>query len=170
MWITEAAIDTWNTAPHSNAAPTCYSPPREAPNPTHSTDTVETLKRARPLHISPVGMINCAGKRTRSDRSRGTARNMRASSQFILNPHRCIAASDCANLSYSVRRRCSAGPDVRRRKGLWNPPPGASDIEIAGELFAVGADVARISSGDFVWVLGSGGATQSTPSRASGSP
>ena len=37
-----------------------------------------------------------------------------------------------------------SGPDILQRKGLYNPPPGASDIsglEIAGELVAVGVNV-----------------------------
>src|SRR5689334_19937602 len=36
------------------------------------------------------------------------------------------------------------GPDVFQRKGLYDPPPGASDIpglEIAGDVVAVGRDV-----------------------------
>jgi len=38
------------------------------------------------------------------------------------------------------------GPDVFQRKGLYDPPPGASDIpglEVAGQVVAVGADVSR---------------------------
>jgi len=51
-------------------------------------------------------------------------------------------------------------PDVMQRKGLYPPPPGASDIpglEIAGEVAALGADVTRWKVGDRVMALVSGG-------------
>jgi NADPH:quinone reductase len=52
------------------------------------------------------------------------------------------------------------GPDVLQRKGLYDPPAGASDIpglEIAGEVVAVGSGVTRFSAGDLVCALISGG-------------
>lgn len=52
------------------------------------------------------------------------------------------------------------GPDVLQRKGLYNPPPGASDIpglEIAGEVVAVGANVIDHAVGDRVAALVTGG-------------
>ena len=52
------------------------------------------------------------------------------------------------------------GPDVFQRKGLYNPPPGASDIpglEIAGEVAAVGSNVRRFQPGDLVCALVTGG-------------
>ncbi|MCM3060858.1 alcohol dehydrogenase catalytic domain-containing protein, partial [Bacillus subtilis] len=52
------------------------------------------------------------------------------------------------------------GPDVFQRKGLYDPPPGASDIpglEIAGEIVAVGRDVTRFAVGDRVCALIPGG-------------
>lgn len=52
------------------------------------------------------------------------------------------------------------GPDVFQRKGLYDPPPGASDIpglEIAGEVVAVGRDVTRFAIGDRVCALIPGG-------------
>jgi len=52
------------------------------------------------------------------------------------------------------------GPDVLQRKGLYNPPPGASDIpglEIAGEVAAVGDAVTRFRVGDMVCALVTGG-------------
>jgi NADPH2:quinone reductase len=51
-------------------------------------------------------------------------------------------------------------PDVMQRKGLYPPPPGASDIpglEIAGEVSALGAGVTRWKIGDRVMALVSGG-------------
>ncbi|MEQ1943615.1 NAD(P)H-quinone oxidoreductase [Mesorhizobium sp. VNQ89] len=51
-------------------------------------------------------------------------------------------------------------PDVQQRKGLYPPPPGASDLpglEVAGEVAAVGAEVKRWHGGDTVTALTSGG-------------
>ena len=52
------------------------------------------------------------------------------------------------------------GPDVFQRKGMYNPPPGASDIpglEVAGEVVEVGADAQRFKRGDLVSALVTGG-------------
>src|SRR6202008_2393608 len=52
------------------------------------------------------------------------------------------------------------GPDVFQRKGLYDPPPGASDIpglEVAGEIVSVGPDVTRFAVGDPVCALVPGG-------------
>jgi NADPH:quinone reductase len=52
------------------------------------------------------------------------------------------------------------GPDVMQRKGLYPPPPGASDLlglEVAGEIVAVGDDVTGWSVGDKVTALTNGG-------------
>jgi NADPH2:quinone reductase len=51
-------------------------------------------------------------------------------------------------------------PDVMQRKGLYPPPPGASDIpglEIAGEVAALGSGVKRWAIGDRVMALVIGG-------------
>lgn len=51
-------------------------------------------------------------------------------------------------------------PDVMQRKGLYPPPPGASDIpglEIAGTIVRLGRTVKNLSVGDEVCVLVSGG-------------
>jgi NADPH2:quinone reductase len=51
-------------------------------------------------------------------------------------------------------------PDVMQRKGLYPPPPGATDIpglEIAGEVAALGAEVTRWKLGDQVMALVVGG-------------
>lgn len=52
------------------------------------------------------------------------------------------------------------GPDVLQRKGMYDPPPGASDIpglDIAGRVVARGASVTRFSVGDMVAALVTGG-------------
>jgi putative PIG3 family NAD(P)H quinone oxidoreductase len=51
-------------------------------------------------------------------------------------------------------------PDVMQRKGLYPPPPGASDVpglELAGTVAEVGAGVDRWHAGDRVCALVSGG-------------
>ncbi len=51
-------------------------------------------------------------------------------------------------------------PDVLQRQGGYPPPPGASDLpglEVAGEVIALGANVASLSVGDQVAALLSGG-------------
>lgn len=51
-------------------------------------------------------------------------------------------------------------PDVTQRRGLYPPPPGASDIpglDIAGVVVEVGADVKGIAVGDAVCALVTGG-------------
>lgn len=60
-------------------------------------------------------------------------------------------------------RHLAAGvnfPDVMQRKGLYDPPPGASDIpglEVAGVVAALGANVTGFKLGDRVAALISGG-------------
>lgn len=52
------------------------------------------------------------------------------------------------------------GPDALQRKGLYDPPPGASDIpglEVAGEVVSVGGAVTRFAVGDLVCALVPGG-------------
>ena len=52
------------------------------------------------------------------------------------------------------------GPDMMQRKGLYPPPPGASDLlglEIAGEVVAVGDAVTAWKVGDTVCALTDGG-------------
>ncbi|MCG8291410.1 NAD(P)H-quinone oxidoreductase [Pseudomonas entomophila] len=52
------------------------------------------------------------------------------------------------------------GPDLLQRKGLYAPPPGASDIpglEIAGKVVALGEQVSQFAIGDAVIALVPGG-------------
>lgn len=61
-----------------------------------------------------------------------------------------------------IRHRAAGvnGPDVFQRKGLYDPPPGASDIpglEVAGEVLAIGSGVTHFSIGDTVCALVPGG-------------
>jgi putative PIG3 family NAD(P)H quinone oxidoreductase len=52
------------------------------------------------------------------------------------------------------------GPDLMQRKGLYPPPPGASDIlglEVAGEIVAVGDGASRWSVSEQVTALTNGG-------------
>lgn len=52
------------------------------------------------------------------------------------------------------------GPDLMQRRGLYPPPPGASDLlglEISGEIVAVGNEVTAWSVGDRVCALTNGG-------------
>lgn len=52
------------------------------------------------------------------------------------------------------------GPDIMQRKGLYPPPPGASDLlglEIAGEVVACGAEVTAWKPGDLLCGLTDGG-------------
>lgn len=51
-------------------------------------------------------------------------------------------------------------PDVMQRKGLYPPPPGASDIpglEIAGTIAALGENISHLEIGDSVCALVTGG-------------
>ncbi|WP_153786400.1 NAD(P)H-quinone oxidoreductase [Pseudomonas sp. EMN2] len=52
------------------------------------------------------------------------------------------------------------GPDLLQRKGLYDPPAGASDIpglEIAGKVVALGEQVSQFALGDAVLALVTGG-------------
>ena len=51
-------------------------------------------------------------------------------------------------------------PDVLQRKGIYPPPPGASDIpglEVSGTIVAVGSGVTRWKTGERVCALVTGG-------------
>lgn len=65
-----------------------------------------------------------------------------------------------AEILIRVRAAGVNRPDVQQRKGLYPPPPDASDLpglEVAGEVAAIGAGVKRWRGGDQVCALTSGG-------------
>ena len=52
------------------------------------------------------------------------------------------------------------GPDLAQRRGVYDPPPGASPLpglEVAGDIVAVGAEVSQWQLGDRVMALTNGG-------------
>jgi NADPH2:quinone reductase len=66
-------------------------------------------------------------------------------------PHEVLIQVDAAGVNR---------PDIVQRKGLYPPPPGASDLmglEVAGTVIAVGADVTSPEIGDKVCALTPGG-------------
>lgn len=59
-----------------------------------------------------------------------------------------------------VRAAAVNRPDIQQRRGLYPPPPGATDLpglDVAGVVEAVGADVAWPKVGDAVCALANGG-------------
>jgi NADPH2:quinone reductase len=78
-----------------------------------------------------------------------------------LTPARRPRPSPCAG--EILVRVAAAGvnrPDVLQRKGMYTPPPGASDLpglEFAGEVVALGEGASRFKLGDSVTALVAGG-------------
>jgi NADPH2:quinone reductase len=79
----------------------------------------------------------------------------------VLEPEqRPIPAPGAGEVLIKVAAAGVNRPDVMQRKGLYPPPPGASDIpglEIAGTVAALGPQAARWKLGDRVMALVSGG-------------
>ena len=79
----------------------------------------------------------------------------------VLVPEERQGPTPCeGELLIRVRAAGVNRPDVMQRKGLYPPPPGASDIpglEIAGEIAALGPAIRRWKEGDRVMSLVSGG-------------
>ena len=79
----------------------------------------------------------------------------------MLKPEkRDVPRPDEGEILIRVRAAGVNRPDVQQRKGLYPPPPGASDLpglEVAGEVAAVGAGVKRWRVGDQVCALTPGG-------------
>lgn len=69
----------------------------------------------------------------------------------------------CPSVNQVLIKVAAAGvnrPDVAQRKGLYPPPPGASDIpglEVAGTIVALGENINHIKHGDSVCALVTGG-------------
>ncbi|MBM3558765.1 MAG: NAD(P)H-quinone oxidoreductase [Alphaproteobacteria bacterium] len=73
---------------------------------------------------------------------------------------RPVPAPGTAELLVKVAAAGVNRPDVAQRKGVYPPPPGASDIpglEVAGTVVALGAGVTEYAIGDAVCALVSGG-------------
>jgi NADPH2:quinone reductase len=80
--------------------------------------------------------------------------------EALVPEERPVPAPGEGELLIRVRAAGVNRPDVMQRKGLYPPPPGASDIpglEIAGEIAALGSGVKRWKEGDRVMALVSGG-------------
>ncbi|WP_127753986.1 NAD(P)H-quinone oxidoreductase [Devosia sp. 1566] len=68
----------------------------------------------------------------------------------------------CGNGDVLIRVAAAGvnGPDLAQRRGVYDPPPGASPLlglEVAGEIAALGADVSGWQVGDRVMALTNGG-------------
>lgn len=79
----------------------------------------------------------------------------------VLQPsRRPVPRPDSGEVLVKVAAAGVNRPDVMQRRGLYPPPPGASDIpglEIAGEIVALGEGVERHAVGDTVCALVAGG-------------
>ncbi|MCI0667440.1 MAG: NAD(P)H-quinone oxidoreductase [Methylococcaceae bacterium] len=79
----------------------------------------------------------------------------------VLSPvQRPLPQPGCDEVLIKVSAAGVNRPDVMQRKGLYPPPPGASDIpglEIAGAIVSLGSDVKNLFVGDEVCVLVTGG-------------
>ncbi|WP_150113192.1 NAD(P)H-quinone oxidoreductase [Methylobacter tundripaludum] len=79
----------------------------------------------------------------------------------VLNPAKRTIPTPSAN--QVLIKVAAAGvnrPDVMQRKGLYPPPPGASDIpglEVAGTIQALDVNIHRLNEGDRVCALVTGG-------------
>jgi NADPH2:quinone reductase len=94
--------------------------------------------------------------------SRMTAIGIKASGgpEALVPEERPVPTPGEGELLIRVRAAGVNRPDVMQRKGLYPPPPGASDIpglEIAGEIAACGPAIKRWKEGDRVMALVSGG-------------
>ncbi|CAN7207312.1 NAD(P)H-quinone oxidoreductase [Bosea sp. LjRoot90] len=76
---------------------------------------------------------------------------------FCERPLPALGASD---VLIRVRAAGVNRPDIQQRRGLYPPPPGATDLpglDVSGVVEAVGADVAWPKVGDAVCALANGG-------------
>ena len=73
--------------------------------------------------------------------------------EVLETAQRPVATPNTGEVLVKVRAAGINGPDIMQRKGLYPPPPGASDLlglEISGTVVAVGPGVERWSPGDRV--------------------
>jgi NADPH2:quinone reductase len=78
----------------------------------------------------------------------------------LVPEHRALPQPGAGEVLVKVAAAGVNRPDVMQRKGLYPPPEGATDIpglEIAGEVVALGACVARWKLGDRIMALVVGG-------------
>src|SRR5262245_45080788 len=80
--------------------------------------------------------------------------------EWLVSEQRPVPGPGTGEILVKVAAAGVNRPDVRQRQGNYPPPPGATDIpglEIAGEVVALGAGVARWRVGDKVCALVVGG-------------
>jgi len=80
--------------------------------------------------------------------------------EVLVPTTRSVPVPDAEQVLIRIRAAAVNGPDVFQRKGLYDPPPGVSDIpglEVAGQVVAVGADVSQFRIGELVCALIPGG-------------
>ena len=79
----------------------------------------------------------------------------------VLKPTQCpVPTPSAGEVLIKVAAAGINRPDIMQRKGLYPPPPGASDIpglEIAGTVVAIGENPTRLKEGDQVCALVTGG-------------
>lgn len=80
--------------------------------------------------------------------------------EVLVPEERPVSAPGDGEILIKVEAAGVNRPDVMQRKGLYPPPPGASDIpglEVAGEIVSFGSGVKRWNVGDRVMALVTGG-------------
>ena len=79
----------------------------------------------------------------------------------VLKPvKRAIPAPSATQVLIKIEAAGVNRPDIMQRKGLYPPPPGASDIpglEVAGTIQALGGNITHLHKGDRVCALVTGG-------------
>ena len=80
--------------------------------------------------------------------------------EVLVPTTRPVPMPDADQVLIRIHAAAVNGPDVFQRKGLYDPPAGASDIpglEVAGQVVAVGSNVSRFRIGELVCALIPGG-------------
>ena len=84
----------------------------------------------------------------------------KGAAEALVVGERPVSAPGPGQVLIRVRAAGINRPDILQRKGMYPPPPGASEIlglEVAGEVEAVGPNVNRWRAGDRVCALLGGG-------------